>query len=252
MSSYPENFPEDLQLKINEKLYKIGLPKIQQKMLHSTSKKTTETAIKKLQQICNYKPFDKKSLENQEVLLADLYTKYLLLLNSPNNFYATSMIGKKNNIVLKRSLKELEDYWYKSDFNYYMCMIMESINFTSGNTQQKKIKMNAILNFLQDLRELNLIDDFLYIFQKTGSVFSNKEIQKFLCVIINEIKLKSGSYEVQLKKNDVMFDFIVSLNSINLIKKKIIDEIILDYVKKNRKNVCKMLNEEFISWLDYE
>jgi hypothetical protein len=73
-----------------------------------------------------------------------------------------------------------------------------------------------------------------------------------LCVIINEIKLKSGSYEVQLKKNDVMFDFIVSLNSINLIKKKIIDEIILDYVKKNRKNVCKMLNEEFISWLDYE
>lgn len=252
MSSYPENFPEDLQSKIDEKIYKIGLPKIQPKMLHSTSKKTTETAIKKLQQICNYKPFDKKSLENQEVILADLYTKYLLLLNSPDNFYATSMIGKKNNIVLKRSLKELEDYWDKSNYYHYMCFIIESINFTSGNNQQKKLKMNTILNFLQDLHELNLIDDFLYIFQKTGSSFSNKEIQKFLCVIINDLKLKSGSYEVQLKKNDAMFDFIVSLNSINLINKKIIDEIILDTVKKNRKNICKMLNEEFISWLDYE
>lgn len=251
MNIFPEDFPDDLESKINQNIYKRGLPKIQKKMLHSTSQKTTLTAIKKLQQICNYKPFNKKSLENQELKLADLYTKYLLLLNSPSDSYSSSMIGEKNNKILKYSLNELQNYWSASNFNNYMCFIIQSVNFTSGNAQQKKIKNDKILDFLQDLYELNLMNDFVYFFEKNSSLFSNEEIHKFLCVIINDIKIKSDNTPLKLKKNNVIFNFIVSLNTHNLINKKIIDEIILDTVKNNRKKICKMLNEEFTTWLEY-
>lgn len=261
MIIYPEDFPDDLQSKISENIYKRGLPKIQQKMLHSTSRKTTLNAIKKLQQICNYKSFDKKSLENQEEILADLYTKYLLLLNSPHDSIATSMIGEKNNKVLIESLKELKDYWSSSNFSIYMCFIIKSINFTSGTTRQKEKKMSTIQKFIQDLYELNLIDNhprmamslknFLHTFQMVGFSLSNEEILKFLCVIINDMNLKSGESKLQSKKENVMFNFIVSLNSLNLINKKTINQIILDTVKNNRKKICKMLNDEFTIWLEY-
>jgi hypothetical protein len=47
-----------------------------------------------------------------------------------------------------------------------------------------------------------------------------------------------------------MLQFIIDCNENNLIKKKTLDDIILDTVKKNRKKICKYLDKEFIAYLE--
>lgn len=242
------NLPDDLHPMITQEVYLRGLPKIQQKMLHSTSQKTTEEAIKKVNQICNYKAFDKKSLKNQEVKLADLYTKYLLLIHSPSGSNATSMVGRTNNNVLKNSLFDLSEFWNSKKASDYMCYLIKSINFTSGNRNLKRQKKEIVLDFLQDLHNLNLINMDTNILDVIWINYDNQKIHDFLCSVL--IRINFNKDAILRTKLEIMYNLVLSLNTYNLIKKGVLNDIILDTVKDNRKKICQLLNNEFNEWLE--
>ena len=183
------NLSDDLQQQILQDVYKRGLPRVQKKILHKQDVNAIQNVIKKVNQICNYESFDKKSLLNQEKKLKDIFTRWLLFIGSrvvgPRS---TSFVGPNNELALKTTIMELSIYWTNEDIQNYFCDIIKSINFKNNN-------------------------------QKTNAY-------------------------------PLMNNFIIDCNKLNMIKKSIIDEIIVDTVKNNRKNICKYLNRELNDMLE--
>ena len=265
MSIY-ELIPYDLESSISNNVYLRGLPRIQKKIFHSSSDESTKEAIKKVNQICNYKPFDKKSLNNQIIKLTYIFTNYLLLTHSLlGRGYSTSMIGRSNYKTLIGVLNDLVKYWSSKNFQEYLCLIIKNINFTIGYTSLKKAKLNIIENFLTQIelypetffgssgvqhRRSWLIENIIN-FQRNINNMSNEEIQNKLCFIFKNINLVKNP--TRFSREDLrlkfIFDFIKDLNNKNLINKKTMNEIIFDTVKNNRPKICKFLREEFNSWL---
>ena len=163
------------------------LPVIQRRIMYQQKPEEILELIGKLQQICNYKPVDKKSKLIQERKLAALYKQWLLYINSPISNPATSFIGPSNHTVLQGSLAEMKVY------------------------------------------------------------LSNKDIQDILCKMIRQtdFKKRSPMQHIRIFQN-VMLD----LNNHGLLKKKQIDDIILDIIKKKKANVCQYLYNEFNGWLE--
>lgn len=184
------NLSDDLQQQILQDVYKRGLPRVQKKILHKQDVNAIQNVIKKVNQICNYESFDKKSLQNQEKKLKDIFTRWLLFIGSPvGRPRSTSFVGPNNELALRTTIMELTNYWTNEDIQNYFCDIIKSINFKNNN-------------------------------QKTNAY-------------------------------PLMNNFILGCNRFNLIKKGIIDNIIMDTVKNNRKNICKYLNRELNDMLEY-
>lgn len=184
------DLPYDLQPTILRDVYKRGLPRVQKKILHKQNVNAIQNVIKKVNQICNYESFDKKSLLNQEKKLKDIFTRWLLFIGSQvGRPRSTSFVGPNNELALKNTLIELSIYWTNEDIQNYFCDIIKSINFKHSN-------------------------------QKTNAY-------------------------------PLMNNFIIDCNRLNMIKKDIIDDIIMDTVKNNRKNICKYLNRDLNQLLEY-
>lgn len=181
-----ESLPEDLSFSIRPDVYKKGLPRIQKNILYTNELGETLKLIRKLRQICDYKPFDKQSKLNQEKKLAELFKNWLLFINSGSDGYSKSFIGPSNYNVLRGSLVEMDEY------------------------------------------------------------LSNKDIQDHLCNIIRQTNFKEKSV---LDHKRIFQNVLLDLNNHRLLKKKQIDDIILDIVKKKKVQICQRLNNEFLGWL---
>jgi hypothetical protein len=238
--------PTDLQEIILNQVYKRGLPKVSKKM-HLEVKKGAQTSLKKVNQICDYKSFDKKSLENQEKKLKDMFVAWLLWANSPGQSASdeipkpTSFIGPRKKFLLNGTLIELNAYWTNDDIQNYFIYLIKSINFKNKNA------FSLMLQFILDCNENNLIKTKFLLngtLPELNAYWTNDDIQNYFIYLIKSINFKNENAFFP------MLQFIIDCNENNLIKKKTLDDIILDTVKKNRKKICKYLDKEFIAYLE--
>ena len=246
-----ENLPEDLQWKIigleNKKdLYKRGLPRVSKKLYGvSTEKGQIVKTLENIEQICNYKSFDKKSLENQIKKLKEIYVKWLFWNNKPAGLVGRGMIGERRQELLIGIFSDLRFYWKNEDYQKYFSKIIEDIVFK--DIMNRKTFINIMF---KNLIELNVQVRFCskYTLFKNSTVGNNsnnitdKELKDLIIDIIKNIDFTEYNYNVLLK-------CIIELNKYQFIKKEPIDFIIFDTVKNNRKEICKFLYNNFLDFL---
>lgn len=250
-----KNLPEDLQWKTigleNKKdLYKRGLPRVSKKLYGvSTEKGQIIKTLENIEQICNYKSFDKKSLENQIKKLKEIYVKWLIWNNKHAGLIGRGMIGKQRKELLIGIFNDLKIYWKNEDYQKYFSKIIEDIVFKDLN---RKTFINIILKNLIELNvQFRLCSKYTlfikYITIVTIDANSNnitdKELKDLIIDIIKNINFTEHNYNVLLK-------CIIELNKYEFIKKEPIDFIIFDTVKNNRKEICKFLYDEFTELLE--
>jgi hypothetical protein len=126
-------FPQDIHEIVLNQVYKKGLPKVPKNL----KMREPRDAMKKVNQICDYKSFDKKSLENQEKKLKDMFVAWLLWngsrLDVPLREKETNFIGKNKALLMDSAITELKDYWTNNDIQNYFCHLIKSVNFKNGN-----------------------------------------------------------------------------------------------------------------------
>lgn len=247
MSLY-QNLPEDLHWKTigleNKKdLYKQGLPRVSKKLYDvSIEKGQIIKTLENIVQICNYKSFDKKSLENQIKKLKEIYVKWLIWNNKPAGLVGRGIIGEQRKELLIDILKDLKIYWKNVDYQKYFSKIIEEIVFK--DLMNRKTFINIIL---KNLIELNVKIRFCskYSLFKNSIIADNitdKELKDLIIDIIKNVDFTEYNYNVLLK-------CIIELNKYEFIKKEPIDFIIYDTVKNNRKKICKFLYNNFFDFL---
>lgn len=271
---------EDLRLDyIDPKIYKRDLPKlpIDFKKEFKGNKSKIIKLIKKLEDICNYKAFDKKSLNNQINKLKDVYVKWVIIVTE--DYRGPSYIGPQNVRLLNSLLIELNVYWTKENVYDYLCRIIQTLNLRNKD-DEFSINMNidylneAFLFVFNKLRKIpsttitvllqylpkqirqnaknNLkSNDYFAVFHtitfNLTKTLDNNEIRNMYCSLIQSIPLTDKHRD---SKRIIFLSAISKMNQHGSIKKQVIDDILFDTVKNNRAKICKYLYKEFTDWLE--
>lgn len=149
----------DIHEKVLNEVYKRGLPKVKTLKVREMDK-----SLKKINQICDYKSFDKKSLENQEKKLKDMFVSWLLwkMYQNPSPNWPRIMRRPDNNFIgtnkqglMTGTLLNLEPYWTNENMQNYFCHLIKSMDFKNGNHLTEA--WNLMIDFIIESNEYNLL-----------------------------------------------------------------------------------------------
>lgn len=192
-----ESLPYELQDKIIKEIYKRNLPKIDVKTFDKYYMTNSNIILKKLEQICNYRPLNKKSLENQEKKLKDIYLSWLLMYYGDESTKPKSILGSNKANLFSEVMRELNKYWTNKNVQDNLCYIYQSMEFKDNNnklTSNGKICLKYMLNFITEYHsDFNTVDiriiNYLYIETKKNIIkmYNNRQIN---IKKVNEINKK--------------------------------------------------------------
>ena len=283
-----DDLPEDLQIELIKKyglqsipenmqnLYKRNLPKISLKTISKDKLKSAKDTLKKVQQVCDYQSFDKKSHENQIKKLTTLYKGYLFVAFAElNKKPYTSFIGKGKMYLFENTLVELRNFCKnEAELQKFYCKLIKCVDFDRGTKINNPIIrmirtisgcfmieglnknfINFILNlvpkkerndFLKDLKtspdSYNYIETFMTIYTDK---LTNSEIQDLFCNIMKFIKFKND--DSYTENAQYLLEYFVFMNDSDStsIKKELFENVLLDTVRNNRREICRFLNEVY-------
>ena len=181
-----ESLPYELQDRIINEIYKRNLPKIDVKTFDKYYMTNANIILKKLEQICNYKSLNKKSLENQEKKLKDIYLSWLLMYYGSESITTPkSILGPNKANLFSEVMRELNKYWTNKNVQDNLCYIYQSMEFKDNNnklTSNGKICLKYMLNFIIEYRidfdDVKNIINYLYIETKKNIIkmYNNRQI----------------------------------------------------------------------------
>lgn len=265
-------FDDLRKLYIDPRIYSRGLPKVPHnlKKEYERNRNKIKKLIQKLYDICNYKAFNKESLNNQIDKLKELYLSWIMI-SFDGQYTGRSYIGNKNKLL--RIFREISKYWTDENIHNYFCKIIESLDFKSGNPNRTKLPSNYLNKAFIDIFPYKIPDNiinvllqyvapqlreniennlkgpeyrqvFLDIMNNLRLVLNNNQIRELYCLLLDNIKFEPYS---QLKMYFLIaFD---KMNNHHYIKKDIIENIFFETVKNNRGQICRFLEFEFKLWL---
>lgn len=262
MTSIIEDIPEDVKLNYNLKWNPInGLPKVRKRDTNNTN-----IMIKKLIQICDFKSFNKESLQRQHYQLLKLY-KYitaeeLYYLDSfdshnLNKNVSFSFIGSnfKCLYIAFQDLSCNKVITTQQQIISY-CSFINNIDLKNISLKRMLILSKTILNYLTNLNDFIDIHSTIDNYKKLKNIIkeitsygiNNESFKMLLCTSIrlfleSENFCKISRAIIESLQFDLIMNFINSLNINLFIKNKTIDDVLLYLIKNNKKKFCNFIFE---------
>lgn len=231
-----DKLPTDIIIVIHDELYKRNLPNFSKYVFFKSSINNKYKLFDKIIKLLNYPVFNKQSLLYHNLRIKELYIAYILYMSSNLYNINCSIVGSNNSGVLYVLLYDLKRHYLNNkQIKYYLCEILNSINFNVKNIDKKNERISILNNFISDINKINycLLN---YIDFNSG----NSIIFKHLFNIINSdiIVFKEdniNNYSSLHNENYyILSNMIIHLNNLNLISLYILETVILDIVKYNK------------------